>query len=374
MATRFARLTREAVRKLKPGQAANEHGIRAERLANGDIKWSVNIMVDGQRVHRAVGTEAGGTTRFQAEQLVEKIKTDARADRLGLPKRRKIPLTFAQAVAAYLGWLEDHNGKNIRVKQLHFRRHLLEAFKTKRLGEIVDLDLERYKRARRNAGAAPATVNRELSSLGHLFTVALKQGWVERALPRPQKFPENNGRIVVLSETELERLIKAAIAGPDPDLWLFVEIGRATGMRHGEILRIRWEHVDLTSRRIFVPQAKAGSRMQPITETLANILKQEQAMRTDQQGWLFPARHKDNRSGHVSHLTRQFQAAVIAAGLDPRVVTPHVLRHTACTRVVEAGADLPTLMRISGHKSIKMALRYTHISDPHIDAAIKALG
>src|SRR5262249_26561678 len=176
MTLRFSRLSRNNVRKLKPGQAINEHGIRAERLATGDIKWSVNIMVDGQRVHRAVGTEAGGATRHQAEQLVEKLKTDARADRFDLPKRRKVPLPFAKAATDYIARLEQTGGKNIKIKAAHFRMHLIPAFGTKRLSEIAPLDVERYKRNRRNAGATAATCNRELSTLGHLFTMALEWG------------------------------------------------------------------------------------------------------------------------------------------------------------------------------------------------------
>ena len=50
------------------------------------------------------------------------------------------------------------------------------------------------------------------------------------------------------------------------------------------------------------------------------------------------------------------------------------MRHTAITRLVEAGVDLPTIQRISGHKTLTMVLRYTHVHGTHIDLAIKALG
>jgi len=68
MTLRFTRLDRDHIRKLKPGQSIGEHGITATRLADGDIKFSVNIMVNGQRVHRTIGKESAGTTRHQAEQ------------------------------------------------------------------------------------------------------------------------------------------------------------------------------------------------------------------------------------------------------------------------------------------------------------------
>jgi site-specific recombinase XerD len=50
-------------------------------------------------------------------------------------------------------------------------------------------------------------------------------------------------------------------------------------------------------------------------------------------------------------MDRPFEDAVIRAGLDPVLITPHVMRHTAITKLVKAGVDLPTIQRISGHKT-----------------------
>ena len=69
-----------------------------------------------------------------------------------------------------------------------------------------------------------------------------------------------------------------------------------------------------------------------------------------------------------------FKRAVLRAGLDPKEVTPHVMRHTAITRLVEAGVDLPTIQRISGHKTLSMVLRYTHVHGTHINEAIAKIG
>ena len=57
---RFSRLDRLAVRKLEPGEKITEHGITVERLANGDLRYSVNVMVDGLRIHRVIGKESDG--------------------------------------------------------------------------------------------------------------------------------------------------------------------------------------------------------------------------------------------------------------------------------------------------------------------------
>lgn len=72
-------------------------------------------------------------------------------------------------------------------------------------------------------------------------------------------------------------------------------------------------------------------------------------------------------------MDRPFAEAVAAAGLGAEI-TPHVMRHTAITALVKAGVDLPTIQRISGHKTYTMVLRYTHVHGTHIDRAIQAIG
>ncbi len=72
--------------------------------------------------------------------------------------------------------------------------------------------------------------------------------------------------------------------------------------------------------------------------------------------------------------TRRFRNAVKAAGLDSVAITPHVMRHTAVTKLVQSGADLATVQRISGHKTLSMVMRNTHVHGQHIDQAIGAIG
>ena len=102
MPLRFTHLTRPAIRKLQTGERITEQGITAERLRDGDVRYSINIMVDGERIHRVIGRESDGTTRTQAESFITKTRADARAGRLQLPKGRKTPLTFAKAAKLYL--------------------------------------------------------------------------------------------------------------------------------------------------------------------------------------------------------------------------------------------------------------------------------
>ena len=375
MALRFSKLTRPAIRQLRPGEKLAEHGITVVRLANSDVRYTVGVMVDGQRIHRVIGLGSDGVTRTQCEEFIEAKRTEARAGRLALPRRRKLALSFAAAAARYVERLDRGGGKNIRVKRRQLRMYLVPHFGSLRLDAISEFAIDTYKQRRKDQGAANGTVNRELTTLSHLFYCAVEWRWIDRVPVRIGKrlLAEGEGRIIALSEQQCEALMAAALASGHPDLWLFVAFGLNTAMRHDEIINARWEHLDLANRRLFIPKAKAGKREQPITAELAAILERERASRDDREGWVFPSPHTGTTTGRRGNLRRPFAKAVVRAGLDP-AVTPHVMRHTAITKLVQAGVDVPTIQRISGHKTVAMVLRYVHVHGQHIDEGIAALG
>lgn len=263
MALRFARLTRPSIRALGTGEKITEHGITAERLKDGDVRYSINLMVDGERVHRVVGRASDGVTRTQAEELVEKVRTEAREGRLSLPKGRKTHLTFEKAAADYLKRLEDSGGKNLKVKRRHLNHQLEPFFGTQRLNAITTFTVDRYKKKRKVAGAAEGTINRELTTLSHLFSMAVEWKWIATKPCKIVKYNEERGRIIVLSDGEADALLRAAIADQDPYLWLFVMFGLNTAMRHAEILGARFDQLDIENFRLHIPEAKSGSRAQP---------------------------------------------------------------------------------------------------------------
>ena len=151
----------------------------------------------------------------------------------------------------------------------------------------------------------------------------------------------------------------------------FIHIGLGTGMRKSEILSIRLEHIDTVRRCIYIPHAKAGAREQPITASLATFLTQYREMLPIGAVWLFPS--LTARSGHTVDIQKSFRRVVERAGLNAREVVPHTLRHTAITHLVQAGIDLPTVQRISGHKTLSMVVRYAHQSGAHIQTAMEKL-
>lgn len=377
MALKFQQLTRTAIKDLTTGQRINEHGISVERTKTGDIRYSVNIMVDGQRIHRVIGKESEGVTREQAERAIETFKTKAREERLDLPSARKTHKLFREAAADYLDRLTDtlvpgqKGFADLPNKRRNVEKYLAPYFGNHHLHKVSSFTVKHYVRQRFDEGAKLASINRELATLSHLFTMAVSWKWM-KADNRPaiEKETEAQKQIDILDADQQRDLMRGAIGDQDPQTWLFVAIGINTAMRHSEILRIRWDQINFATMKIHLPTAKAGQREQPMTKALAEMLKKERLERDDQKGWLFPATRSHSKTPNRQSMEDQFARAVVRAGLDPTKVTPHTMRHTAITRLVQSGVDLPTIQRISGHKTLTALMRYVHLTGSHIDDAI----
>lgn len=186
-----------------------------------------------------------------------------------------------------------------------------------------------------------------------------------------QSFPRRAGAITYLTADQVARLVECAKADANSIIYPFIVIGLETSMRKMEILSVRRENVDVQRRVIFIPKAKAGAREQPITKHLADFLEGYLAALPPGTPWLFPS--PGAKAGHAIDIRKPFRRVVEAAGLDPDQVVRHTLRHTAITHLVQAGVDLPTVKRISGHKTLAMVERYAHQNGEHIQGAMDRL-
>ena len=387
MAKTFTKLSRTAIRKLVAGDKLNEHGIIFERQQNKDGVFSVNVMVDGQRIHRVIGRESDGTTRTQAEEFIDKARQDAKAGRLNLPKGRKLTLTFREAASQYLVKLAEEDGKDLRMKGYRLKMHLTPFLGDMQLSKIATFDVERYKKQRRSelvvrpngkggkpyfgGETKPATINRELAALSHLFSKAVEWGWVDHRPAKIKRLKEDSGRIVYLTVDQAHRLLTAAEGDQTRQIHPFIKIGLDTSLRKSEILSIRLENINLPQLVIYIPQSKGGAREQPITSDLGKYLTGYVTTLQPEDQWLLPSRRA--KSGHTVNLDKPFRRCVLAAGLNIKEVVRHTLRHTAITHLVQANVDLPTVKRISGHKNLSMVERYSHQNGAHIQSAMDKL-
>jgi integrase len=219
---------------------------------------------------------------------------------------------------------------------------------------IRGVDIARY-RDERLKQVSPATAKRGLVILGHLFEVARKEWGIHVHNPvRDIKLPPNNRprdrRLQAGEDGEEARLLKACREARNPFLLPVVRLALETAMRQSELLRLRWEHIDLTRRIAHLPDTKNGdSRTVPLSTTAVNVLR---SLPRSLHGQVFP--------GHTPEaIKRSYIRAVRRAGLED--LHFHDLRHEATTRLFEKGLNIMEVASITGHKDLRMLRRYTHL-------------
>ncbi|MBK5274568.1 MAG: site-specific integrase [Desulfuromonadales bacterium] len=370
MSRSFKKISPASTRKMPIGEKATENGITYERLSGGDGRWTVGFMVDGSRIHRVIGLESEGVTLTQVEKFIEETRTKARAGRLNLPKGRKLTLAFSQAADDYLKRLRESDGKGIDFKDTALRLHLKPFFGDIPVTKLCQYDLERYHKFRQDENAKPATINRELTVFSHILSKAEEWKWIDYRPVKVKRLKVEESRLIYLTAVQADNLVQAATHDQNPHIYPFIVIGLETGMRKMEILRMKRTDVDTVKRLIFIPKAKVGMREQPITSGLASYLKRYMESLHDNSEWLFPC--STSKTGHTVAIEKAFRRVVADAGLASDVCR-HTLRHTAITHLVQSGVDLPTVARISGHRTLSMVAKYAHANGEHIQAATDKL-
>lgn len=352
----FNRLTRNEMRSLKPMASLSEHGITYTRLANGDGRWSINVMVNRQRHHQVIGLESEGYTRTQAEDVIATLKANKRTAAHGVHgSRQPASLTVSGAADDYLKYLAKHDGKDITSKTMRFAEHLTPHLGQKQVAKLTDDDWLAYVGKRKEEGASPGTINRERSALLHMLNTMRRRKQLG-AVPLLARQREPEGKLVYLSPAESQRLLKAAARDQSLLAHPFIMITLYTGLRHSAALNLRVGDVDVSRRILWIGKDKAGRREQAMPQILADYL-----------GVLIDGKAPDDllfasaraKSGRAYQMNSIFARCVERAGISKHV-TPHTMRHTAATNAAQAGIDAATIQAMGGWKTRAMAERYTH--------------
>ncbi len=320
------------------------------------------------RCARLIGRESDGTTRTQAEEFIEAKRTEAREGRLQLPKGRKTPLTFVMAAKLYLQGEREVGAKDLLSKERHIRLHLVPYFGSMRVERISKFTVEKFRNDMLRRDHTLGNVNRILSTYRHMGNRLADLGNTSSPFPMVKLKEPDNRRTRVLTHDEETLLLNTALQDSNPYSWLFVKIGLSTGLRHSEILSARFDGLYAGRRRLRVRVKGSRNRKQPLPSALATILERERRMAEDPSGWIFPSRK--SASGHIEDMKTAFKRCVIQAGLNPKEVILHTMRHTAITNLAATGADIPTIQEFSGHLNLRMVMRYAHAQDRRVNYAV----
>lgn len=252
-------------------------------------------------------------------------------------------------------------------------RRVLEGGGVDRIEDVTEDHVARFQTWLHDRGWTTGTGARKLAAVRGLHRFLVTEGdLVVDATARTELPRRADSLPKALTIVEVEALLDA----PDPATVLGVrdrallELLYASGARVSETVGLQVEDVDLEQRSALVTGKGDKQRMVPLgrhaVAAVAAYLPARMELKRggSDPGWLF----LNARGGR---LTRQgafliLRRHALGAGIAPEKVSPHVLRHSAATHMVEGGADLRTVQEMLGHASISTTQVYTRVSPQHL--------
>jgi integrase len=326
-----------------------------------DDRWLIDYyQPDGKRKREAVTiprVDPSKVTRLDALKALSIRKGQIAQGKFDVVQTKK-PLVFDRLLDRYLEWARDNHRSAER--DIEAAKHLRAHFGGKPLNNITTWFVEKYKSERKVVGSQPATINRELTVLRRMFNLAIQWNLTASSPVKGVKFFKVSAETPrALTDSEFQKLYEAAYPAMKPVLIT----AYTSGMRLGEIVKLKWEEIDLEKNCIYVRDTKNfEGRVIPMNPTLRKTLLALKNSFTNEP--VFSYKSKDS-------LGSSFRK-VLKFSRIPHCRF-HDLRHTFATRLVMNGVDLITVQELLGHKDIRMVKRYSHPTPEHKRRAVESL-
>ena len=253
-----------------------------------------------------------------------------------------------------------HTLRSYRTDLTQFRRFLV----ARRIGRMAEVDarlLRQYLARLYEAGLSRPSIARKLAAIRSCLAFLTRRGGLPKNPAREVVSPRLPKRLVsFLPIDEATLLLEHPAAARDRAI---LEMLYATGARVAELCGLDLADLDRAGGTIRVRGKGAKERMIPVGDAALQTLDAHLGARGEADGPLF----ENLRGGRltVRSVHRIVKARSRAAGLTRRV-TPHTLRHTFATHMLDAGADLRLIQDLLGHSRLSTTQRYTHVSADHL--------
>ena len=235
-----------------------------------------------------------------------------------------------------------------------------------RLRQVTPVDLRRYLAALRRADYSRSTIARKIATLRSFYKFLARQGLTEHNPVKAIRTPRQEKRLPkFLPPADVERLL----AAPDGDDLLslrdaaILEVLYSTGMRVGELVGLDLKDIDPIAEVVRVRGKGRRERLAPLgsyaVRALNRYLEARAACDVKDAEAVFVNRH--GRRLAARSVRRKLAKYLAVAGLDPSV-SPHTLRHSFATHMLERGADLRAVQELLGHRSLSTTQIYTHVT------------
>ncbi len=361
----FFHITRAVVKAAKPpasGQAFirddTSRGFALRILPSGTKTFTWEGRIKGRMRRLAIG-QFPDCTAERARKRADEIRGQvARGeDPSAARTQARQQMKFSELVDWYLEQHAKPHKKSWRRDERRLKTHF-KGWLTRRLTDVTVNDVSR---AHVRIGAtAPVEANRTVSLLRAVFYAAIKADILKSDNPAKgiQTFAEQH-RERYLTAEEMGR-VNAALIRETEGNWKFrayFPLLAFLGVRRSELASLRWEHVDLNSKKLRLAETKTGAQLLlPISSPALKILEGLPSRGTSD--WVFPTSRR-SATGHLTDPFFMWKRIRTRAGVpDVRV---HDLRHTLASEMVAQGYSLPVIGRALGHTRAATTQRYAHL-------------
>ncbi|MCG2585836.1 site-specific integrase [Massilia sp. TS11] len=286
-------------------------------------------------------------------------------------------LTVTEALERYLREVTPTKKPTTQRSEKITAEHLIGFLGKYSMAALSNDLVASYRDHRVAAGKSNNTVRIELAMLSNLFTVAIQEwglGLTHNPVAAIRKPSPGKGRDRRLNADEEKRLMEAVEQHSNPMLGWIVHIAIETGMRQSEILNLRKAQVDLALRVVRLTDTKNDSaRTVPLTAAATTALKAalENPLRPKDCDLVFFGEPGKDGERRPYQFTKTWAGIKESLGIDD--LHFHDLRHEAVSRLVEGGLSDQEVASISGHKSMQMLRRYTHLRAEDLVSKLDAL-
>ncbi len=357
-------MSSKRIKTIYPGVYYRE----ARRIGGTGVErvYYITFKKDGKKIEEKVG-------RQYTDDMTPARASRIRAERIEgkRPSRREVhqkkEVQSNQWTINRL-WEEYKSGrtpsKTLAVDSGRYENYLKPYFAGKEPSKILLLDVDRLKHNFLK-NKAPQTVKHVLSLLVRIVNYGVKRNLCAGLSFHVQKPQVNNITTEDLTPEQISNLLAAIDADPNIQAGNLMRMALFTGMRRGELFKLKWEDIDFHRGFITIRDPKGGRDQKiPLNDAAENILRSHPKM--ENSPYVFPGEDGKQRVTIIKPVNRIKKNAGLPKDFRPL----HGLRHTYASMLASSGkVDMYTLQKLLTHKSPVMTQRYAHLRDETLKSA-----
>lgn len=328
-------------------------------FANGARSWRLKIKFKGRRISYTFGSHP----TWSVEQAIQRARELIRLADQGIDPRWSEQvckdMTIQEFVEEHFRPYVESHYKSAKNAGNMLEKRIVPHFGNRRLSEVQKKDVAAFLRSLAEE-VSGTTANRYQALLSSLFKYAIELELTENNPCRGiKKAQENRSRDRFLHSDEFERFIQTLQTKLDKPAYQALFLLIATGLRKGELLKLRWEDANLADATLYLRDPKNGqNRFAPVNSVALDLLTKMHKQRRRTCPWLFPS--KTSKKGHFIDIRKAFKSVCTTAQLNN--VRPHDLRRSHAVQLLNAGVDHLIIKDLLGHKSLKSTMVYARVA------------